>query len=327
MQRPLWIGGLSLWLNLTLLSACGRAELYCAEPVFQAGTVRNGLPLVHRFPFVNRGTEAIEIVEVRSTCGCLTPRLEKRTFGPGEKGELLLEVNTLALAQGTQSWRTRLLCRAGTTTTQELELVIVGDVVTEVLVQPAALTLPADAPGIHEITVTDRRASALTIRAADAGSTCLKTTITAVRREGDVSVQKVHLVVPKDCPEGRHAVALHLYTDDPMYREFTIPVTVIKRPQQRVEASPRQVTFEGDKGQPLPARRVRLSAAEDAVIEVERVDTDHPAVSCTWSNSAAMIQIQVDHTRLTGDLRASIRVQMRKPVVETITIPVLCIVR
>ena len=40
------------------------------------------------FPFVNTGKEPVVIEEVKVSCGCLSPHLQKRTFGPGESGEL-----------------------------------------------------------------------------------------------------------------------------------------------------------------------------------------------------------------------------------------------
>ncbi len=42
-----------------------------------------------RFGFVNAGKEAITIESVKSSCGCTVPKLEKKIYGPGERGELL----------------------------------------------------------------------------------------------------------------------------------------------------------------------------------------------------------------------------------------------
>ena len=316
-------------LDLLAGAAPSRADLDCDEPVHRAGTVYNGAPLAHLFTLVNRGPDAVEITDVRSTCGCAAPQLEKRTLRPGEQGTLLLEVSTLALAEGPQSWQTRLVYRERDRT-GELLLAVTGDVVTEVLVQPAALTLPAEAPGVREITVTDRRAKPLTIRAADSGTTFLRGIVGAAYRDGAASVQKVRLEVPADCPEGRHDVALHLYTDDPAYREFSVPVTVVKRPRQLVMAEPRQLTFDSDRGRPVPPRTVRLTAADGSRVEMAGVEADHPAVRCnatTGPATTAAVTVFIDHTRLTGDLQATIRVHLVKPVPETVSISVLCVVR
>ncbi len=257
------------------------------------------------------------------------PHLGKRTYSPGEHGSVLLEVNTLALAQGTQSWRTCLIYRAGERT-NELELIIVGDVLTEVLVQPAALTLPAELPGGHEITVTDSRAKPLTVRAAETGTVCLRATVLEAQREAGSSIQKIHISVPADCPEGQHAIALHLYTDDPVYRDFTVPVTVVKRPRQCVTVTPARLTIEGDKGQPFPSRRVQFSAPAGAAVEIERIESDDPVLRCTGSKGSgttATVRIEIDLAHLTGDFHTNVRVHLLKPAAETVTIPVWGVVR
>lgn len=50
---------------------------------------------VARFPFSNPGTVPVTITEITSTCGCTTIQLDKRTYQPGEGGEL---VATLVLS-------------------------------------------------------------------------------------------------------------------------------------------------------------------------------------------------------------------------------------
>jgi Protein of unknown function (DUF1573) len=43
---------------------------------------------VARFHFVNAGTSAIKIVNVRTSCGCTTAALAKDQFAPGEAGDI-----------------------------------------------------------------------------------------------------------------------------------------------------------------------------------------------------------------------------------------------
>jgi hypothetical protein len=42
------------------------------------------------FRFSNSGKEAVTIGDVKVGCGCLAPKLAKRTYGPGEEGELTI---------------------------------------------------------------------------------------------------------------------------------------------------------------------------------------------------------------------------------------------
>lgn len=50
------------------------------------------------FPFRNAGTQAFTITQIDTTCGCTTVDLEKRTYQPGEKGEVtvIFDLNGLA---------------------------------------------------------------------------------------------------------------------------------------------------------------------------------------------------------------------------------------
>jgi hypothetical protein len=45
--------------------------------------------VVAHYRFTNRGTSALTISTVRSTCGCTTTSLEKTTYQPGESGEII----------------------------------------------------------------------------------------------------------------------------------------------------------------------------------------------------------------------------------------------
>ena len=79
------------------VSGAARADLRFADPVVSAGEVRTGAALSHRFTFVNRGAAPATIAEVRSSCGCMKPRLEPdgtdlpHTCQPGDEGSLLLQ--------------------------------------------------------------------------------------------------------------------------------------------------------------------------------------------------------------------------------------------
>ena len=93
---------------------------------------------------------------------------------------------------------------------------------------------------------------------------------------------------------------------------------------------PAQVTFDGDKGQPLPPRLVRLTALDGGAVEIERVDAENPAVHCTCQQGPGMgatVKVEIDPTGLSGDLHTTVRVHLVKPATETVTISVLCVVR
>ena len=93
-----------MWLSLSLslslsrlirISACGAGLLLAsvaqAELKFEQTVIEGVIPpdvksYPFAFPFTNEGARAIEISEIKATCGCTTTELEKLIYQPGESG-------------------------------------------------------------------------------------------------------------------------------------------------------------------------------------------------------------------------------------------------
>jgi hypothetical protein len=314
---------------LFLRTAPIHAELQCLQTVVDKGEVRSGRSLSHRFLFVNRGIEAVEITDVRPSCGCLAPKLDKRRIQPGESGELLLEVNTLTQPAGLTSWRVTLIYKSGTVE-QELSLFISARVVTEITVEPPALAIYTDSAIRHEVALIDRRTEPLIVRAVPTSSPYVRTHLGEVYRDDAGHWRRtIQVEVTADCPEGTHEESLSICTSDPLYSELKVPFTIVKRPHRQVSAAPASVVLSEPANQALPARVVLLSAAEDREVHIDRVESDNPAVDCRWAQGPghqATLKIRVDRKQISGDrLRAAVRVHLSQPAAETITIPITCL--
>src|SRR5207247_7973875 len=94
---------------------------------------------------------------------------------------------------------------------------------------------------------------------------------------------RVALEVTDQLPEGKHEVVLSIFTDDPIYRELRVPVTVVKRSRQSVRAAPATVDLVIPRGQPAPSRIVLLQAEGDEEVEVERIGPDAPVRRGAWT--------------------------------------------
>lgn len=57
-----------------------------------------------RYPFKNEGEAPVTIKKISPVCGCTTADLEKKTYAPGEKGEIVAYF-TIGKRTGTQSKR------------------------------------------------------------------------------------------------------------------------------------------------------------------------------------------------------------------------------
>jgi hypothetical protein len=323
-------GGLKMGLVVGLVvgSAASplRADLRFPEAHAHAGEVRSGIPLTQRFVFVNDGPETVEITEVRPDCGCLVPRLATRVYRPGEGGALLLEVHTLSQSAGSHTWPVEVRYRCGDAV-REKELRLTAHVVAEISVQPAGLIIVGDSAVGHDIVFTDTRARPLAVTAVRASAPHLTARLTGAGRDAQGhSTRTIHVSVADDFPEGRYEEFVIIYTNDPAYRDLRMPVTVIKRPRQRVAALPDQAALTGGPAAPLPSQLIRLRDRQDQPVRVERIVADHPAIATSWAagpGTMATLRISVDHRRLERTpWESAVHVHLSGPVAQTLTIPV-----
>jgi hypothetical protein len=75
-------------LSVLILPLAGLAQLtFETEDLFmEAGLGDTGITGV--FSFTNTGDSTVTVTQVRSSCGCTVPELEKLTYAPGESGEI-----------------------------------------------------------------------------------------------------------------------------------------------------------------------------------------------------------------------------------------------
>lgn len=310
-------------------AGAARAEVRFAQTVVNLGEIRSGARLARQFRFVNRGNHPVEIIEVRPGCGCLRPQLAKLVFGPGEEAAVPVEVNARGESAGPHLWRMAVRFR-GAGGEQEITLEVAAKVVTEVTVQPAALTLVTGGPLTHEIVLTDLRARPLAVARLITSSPQLRARLLRHDRDGLGNwVWRFALEVGEGWPEGSHGEMLVIATDDPDYGQIEVPITVVRRARGRVTASPERVTFEVAPGQDTVTRTVRLRHRDGAAVTVESVTADHPALKCecvAGPDGAPVLRITVDRRRMDGpDLECAVRIQIATPVRETVTIPVTCV--
>jgi hypothetical protein len=318
-----------LWLLLPIASV--RAEIQFTQPIANAGEVRTGARLLHRFAFINAGTKTLEIIEVRVSCGCLAPTLARRTFQPGEKGELVLEVNTLSQSAGPHAWPVHIGYRSGMTV-HETTVQLTGHVVPEIMVQPPSLTIFAGGSVGHDIQVTDVRPHPLTIKEVRTSSPRLH-----AGRALPGNTAKAHLVgqiridVAADCPPGRHEDAVTIFTDDPGYPEIKVPVTIVKQARNRLSVMPNQVTLLAAAGQSVPSRILLVRGPDNRSVVIDHVTADHPALSYHWAqgpDNLATVKLIVNRKEIPAEtLHSALHIHVSAPVAETLTIPVTCILK
>ena len=80
------------------------------------------------FAFKNSGTESIEILDVKTSCGCTTARLKKRVYKPGESGQI-----TAVLDIGDRRGLQKKIIRVYYSSAEEPQLLTMATTIPEVL--------------------------------------------------------------------------------------------------------------------------------------------------------------------------------------------------
>jgi hypothetical protein len=313
-----------------LLLACGiwptsaGAGVRIIEPAVDIAEVRAGIVLARTFEVANDGPANAEILEVRGSCGCLKPQCEPRIIAPHGKAKLTLTINTLGQGAGPHSWSARLRYRADGKE-NDLAAVVSAQVITEVTVQPAELTIIARGTITQLVTLTDIREKHLQMTTVATTTRGLKAHLLGQGHDAQRRwTAKIQLDVTAELEPGRHTETLSLYTDDPSYQQLRVPVTIIKTSGSSVTAVPEQVVLQAAPGAPASCL-VRLRASGTRPVRIARIDTGNPALTCKWAagpGQDATLRIQLDRSRWNDDLDATVRIHFESPAGEILPLAV-----
>jgi hypothetical protein len=316
-------------LFFALSVASGQAQpLQCTQAVVDRGAIRGGPAIVQAFQVVNRGKVDLRIVNAQPSCGCLAPTTNRETLRPGEAASIEIHIGTLSQPEGDNLWTVRLFYRiAGSDADLTLDLQVRAKLTREVGAEPAALRL-AGKPGLaHEIAITDRRAKPMQLTRVETTSPCISATLDPEWQSTPEGwVRKVRIMLTQDCPTGKHEEAVQILSDDPDYREMRIPVTAVRTDKKRFEVSPGQLTLDFKAGSPDCSAMVLIRDYEGQPVEIEQVEPDDPALTGTFAAGArptAYVRLSVTAGQ-TPARWSTLRVYLKQPVEQTVTVPVHC---
>jgi Protein of unknown function (DUF1573) len=305
-----------------------RADLRFDRTSVDTGVAYTGRPLACAFVFLNAGTATIEIREVRASCGCLTPQIKQRTYKPGEKGTIDLEVNTFSQADGSHTWVLQVRFQEGDRF-QEQTLELHARLVTEIRLQPAALVMVADGEASHPLTITDLRPKPIKIKEARSSMAGVNVDVAPVERDSQARwLYRARVRATAEVANGRHDGFIEFVTDDSRYEILRVPITVIKRYQARLTATPAEVTLIAPPGQPFPSRLVLVRDQEGEKIQIDAVTADDPAVQCRWADGPGQLgtaKIRADRSGIHGELQTVVHVHLSQPISAWLLIPVRCV--
>jgi len=320
-------------LPIVLALALGVAPadpLSSPTPAADRGDVRTGPPLTHTYEVVHTGAGALTITSVESACGCLKPTLSKTTLQPGERATVAITVNTLTQPPGANVWRTAVRYRVVTATPSvlpdaELELKLTANLIREVSVTPPSLALSTSTEATQTLTVTDVRATPLTVLGATTTSPHLTATVRAATNANGVRTQTIDLTVTTTYPPGQADETVVLRTNDSGCPELRVPVRVTKRTAADVIASPENPEVRFARGQAEASVLIQVRRPDGKAVRIAKVECEHAAVRGRWPDDAAAVasvRLSVDAAKAAGKSgEATVKVILADPPGRELIVP------
>lgn len=217
-----------------------------AEKEHDFGAVARGSDTVYKFPVKNIYKQDVELVSVRSSCGCTSPTLENKLLKTGDVGYVVATFNTrtfdgvhsATLTVGVQ-WNDNGIIRRG-----EAQLHVHGDIRSDVVFQPGAIKFESVDQGTkaeQQVRVTYAGRSDWKVTDVRGASDDLEVELTETQRfQGRVAYDL--LVRMKDsAPAGYFNEQLVLVTSDG--NNPRIPLRVEGRVVPQISVAPEALRF------------------------------------------------------------------------------------
>ena len=276
----MWLCGWLMAAITTATFATSGDDLVFSQPTVQCGTVYAGAPLTRRFTFQNQSSETIRITEVHTHCGCTTPKLAKLIYRPGETGTIELEVLTLTQPAGPHSFSAHIEYEAkGVAKEAEVELQAL--LVSELMLEPAKLVVPAGHVEQHPFTLHETRDEPITI--VEARTSVPHVTARAGKPTRDSKggwTRTIHLAVEPGLAPGKHEARLDLYTNDPRYAHLQAPFVLVNKDSDEVT---RQPDSRIQCVSPIAPSLAHACVGGTGAPADESVKADHPAFTARWA--------------------------------------------
>lgn len=239
-----------LWPVLLLVLLAGRSGLGqepdWAKKMFDHTshdfkTVARGAKVEHTFTVENIYEEDMQIVDVRTTCGCTVAKVSKRTLKTWEKAEIVAQVDTRGFYGRKDSTLTVVF---GGQFPAEVQLHVHSYIRSDIVFQPGSVQFGSVAEGTalaRKVTVSYAGRSDWEIEKAESPNPHLETKLTkaAVTPAGQVTYD-IEVELRPDAPAGYLHEYLTLVTNDrrPQYSHVPLAVEGEVVPALTVRPSP-----------------------------------------------------------------------------------------
>jgi hypothetical protein len=296
-------------------SACAEAWVakMFAKKEHNFGTVARGADTVYRFPVKNIYKEDIELMNVRSSCGCTTPTLEKKILKTGETGYVVASFNTRTFT-GVHSatltvevkWNDKGIQRRG-----ETQLRVHGNIRGDVVFKPGAIKFDAVDQGLvteQQVLVTYAGRSDWKIVDVRGASEDLEVELTQKQRySGRVSYELL-VRLKKSAPAGYFNEQLVLVTNDD--QNPRIPIYVAGRIVPEISVAPEPLLL-GDVmfGEQVSKKIIVRGKKPFRIVSVECDEDSFQFKTDENTSERHVVEIVFDAKKDVGNVKQTIHIE------------------
>jgi len=221
------------------IPAPARPALVFRQYTIDLGKVKPESEIRGTFFFENRSSKPVTIDGVTPSCSCLQPRLEKKTYQPGEPGRIVLRIQPANESPGKKELFADVTYHdpepRQTRLTFKLDLPA-----QQLVVRPSALIFYqfSGTPTSQLLTIRDHRGKAIRVGNLSVTSDLVTAELgDSSRTPEGIPEQQIRVTVAADCPPERQHVLLNIELHDPDTPVLRVPLIIQGKPVAQ-EASP-----------------------------------------------------------------------------------------
>ncbi|WP_419192636.1 DUF1573 domain-containing protein [Kolteria novifilia] len=313
-------------MTLSLLIAMVPSLAYAGGIVFERtasdlGKRRASGTIEETFAFRITGNQPVQIVDLVPSCGCVVPTLERRTYQPGETGEIRFGIHTTSQKSGPKDYKLGIAVRDPAPRTHVLTVSV--ELFSEITIEPSNLLiyLRGKQPLRQAIRIRDHRPEVL--RVTDVVSSSPRITTKKDRGSSGTNVRQVNVTIDAAAfAIGRHEERIEIRTDDPDYPLIDVPVTVVRMP--RVSAFPDKIWLYAH-SKDHAKRQVLLRDERGEPVRIVHVESSIPGAQLDWSKEKAplpSVMVGLDPNMINVDAEPQVSITVAEPIEATIVVPV-----
>lgn len=282
-----------------------------AETKHDFGTVARGADTVYKFPAKNIYKQDIELLSVRSSCGCTSPTIDKKVLKTGEIGYVTATFNTRTFT-GVHGATLTVEVRwkdGGSWRKGETQLRVDGNIRGDVVFQPGAVkfeSIDQGTPSEQKVTVTYAGRSNWKLVDVRGASDALEVELTQTQRYTGRVAYDLLVRLKDSAAAGYFNEQLVLVTNDELNPR--IPIYVSGRVVPQISVSPESLLFNSvTEGQTVTKKCLVRGKTPFKIVAIKC--DDEACIQCSTDDQASdrhIVEVRFHANTEAGDVKIPI---------------------